>query len=133
MQNLLSRQSQKGLTFTGVLMIVFVVVLGWLCVNWAVGYFGSTKAQKIMTESLLKNKGMTNDEELKAAILEDLKTNGPIIVDAEALKIFRAQDGSQAKIQLRYEYPVVVPFTTWQFKIPFNIDFEEKLNRARVF
>jgi hypothetical protein len=133
MQNLLSRQSQKGLTFTGILMIISLVALAWLAGHWAIGYFGSTKAQKILIESVLKNKSIASDDELKAALLEDLKIQGPIDAPIEALSIFRSQDGHQAKIIFKYNYAVVVPLTDFGFQIPFNIEFEENLNRKRVF
>lgn len=131
--SLLRSKTDRGVAFATIVMVVFFVSLIWLTAHWAIGYFGTTKAQKILIESLLKNKDIVDDEMLKAALIDDLKKNGPIVVEAKDLNIFRSQDGKSVKITMPLDHVVTVPLTSVTFSLPFSLDFDERLDRARAF
>jgi len=111
-------------------MVIFVVVFVWLSAQWSIGYFGSTKASGILTASVVKNREVTDDAEMKALLLTDLKAQGPIHAGPDDLLIFRSQDGLTIQIKLKYVHSAGVPLTSFEIPFKFDVEINESLKKS---
>lgn len=119
----------RGFSFVTFLMVVVAIVALWLCGQWAIGYFGTTKAQKIMIETVYKHKDVADDAQMKEVVLNELKTQMPMDVVPDDLVIFRSQDGANIQIKLHYVHKGGVPLTSYTVPFTFNVEINENLKR----
>lgn len=120
------------ISFTGILMIIFVVGAIWAGIQFGGAYFQDTKLESHLVAIILKNKAEPSDEILQKAIAEEIKTEDGVTVEPSAIQILRSSDAANISVKVSYKRPITIPILSKTWDIPFIAKAEVSLtNKMR--